>query len=403
MRGTGNGMRVGRGSQSGLSAALGAALLTLALVGCDPFAGRSADDPADGPTPVDLQPMDPAAVAAAPNTPVDPSWLCRPGEVDPPEPAGEEAAGTLVPSAVTADGNLLEVTGYLHLAPEDSYAGFSPVGVLVPADPENRGAVAPGFTGELGVKGAPVPPIVVRERVELAGEGAPPATGIARLTLGTCDDSPMPDGQYLLQLSGGAPSGTAEEGGTAQWSATEEVLVDVVDGTLEVVPGAVTAPSGEVPMNLSPLHCGATLAAQGPEGALAVEVTDPTTEITAATDGAEEGDETGGAVTAQVTVTSQDHGTRALFQEIVLTDPRTGAVVAGARSAGTAALQWVGTEGVTTTGHAGIGHSSCGRTALEPGTYTAHAVAATLDAEGTTAIALSEPWSVEVHEDAAEA
>src|SRR5699024_7427007 len=129
----------------------------------------------------------------------------------------------------------------------------------VPAHPENRGAPAPGFEGELGVDGAPVPPIVGRERVELPGDGPAPSAVTARLTLGTCDDAPLPDGQFLLRLSGGGIDGPGRGGDDAGWAASEDVMVDVVDGALEVVPGAVSAPSGEVPVDLSPLHCGAAL------------------------------------------------------------------------------------------------------------------------------------------------
>src|SRR5699024_12257646 len=88
-----------------------------------------------------------------------------------------------------------EVSGPFHRAEAHRDRGFAPVGVLVPAHPENRGAPAPGFEGELGVDGAPVPPIVVRERVELPGDGPAPSAVTARLTLGTCDDAPLPDGQ----------------------------------------------------------------------------------------------------------------------------------------------------------------------------------------------------------------
>src|SRR5699024_758988 len=131
------------------------------------------------------EPMDPSEVAAAESTPVDPSWLCRPGEVDPPVDSTE--SGTMTPRSVRADGSVLEVSGPFHLAEDHRYRGF---GALVPAPPENRGAPAPGFEGELGVDGAPVPPIVVRERVELPGDGPVPSAVTARLTLGTCDDAP---------------------------------------------------------------------------------------------------------------------------------------------------------------------------------------------------------------------
>ena len=92
--------------------------------------------------------------------------------------------------------------------------------VLVPVHPENRGAPAPGFEGELGIEGAPTPPIVVRQRVEVPGAGATPSPSavIARLTLGTCDDSPLPDGQFLLRLTGGGVDGPGRGEDDAGWS-----------------------------------------------------------------------------------------------------------------------------------------------------------------------------------------
>src|SRR5699024_5507274 len=107
----------------------------------------------------------------------------------------------------------------------------------------------------------------------------------------------------------------------------------------------------------------------------------------------------GVSVTAEVTVTSPDLGTRALFQGVVLSDPRTGAVVAGARNAPTSALQWIGEEGVTRTGRAWTSRGACGPDALRPGEYRAHAVAATLDEDGATPLVLSDPWTVEVVEE----
>src|SRR5699024_9969977 len=163
-----------------------------------------------------------------------------------------------------ADGSVLEVSGPFHLAEGHRYRGFAPVGVLVPAHPENRGAPAPGFEGELGVDGAPVPPIVVRERVELPGDGPAPSAVTGR--------PPLADGQFLLRLSGGGIDGPGRGGDDAGWAASEDVMVDVVDGALEVVPGAVSAPSGEVPVDLSPLHCGAALRPLGEGDDLTVRV-----------------------------------------------------------------------------------------------------------------------------------
>ncbi len=373
------------------AAALASMALALSLGACDalpgpPGGGADEDSPGVG------EPMDPAEVAGTASTPVDPSWLCRPGEVDP--PVGSAEGGTMTPRAVRADGSVLEVSGPFHLAQDHRYGGFSPVGVLVPADPENRGAPAPGFEGELGVAGAPVPPIVVRERVELPGHGPAPSAVTARLTLGTCDDAPLPDGQFLLRLSGGGIDGPGRGEDDAGWAASEDVMVDVVDGAAEVVPGAVSAPEGEVPVDLSPLHCGATLRPLGEGDDLAVRVDDPITSVSTHVPE----DELGASVTAEVTVTSPDLGTRALFQGVVLSDPRTGTVVAGARNAPTSALQWIGQEGVTRTGRAWTSRGACGPDALRPGEYRAHAVAATLDEDGATRLVLSDPWTVEVVE-----
>ncbi|MDN5898798.1 MAG: hypothetical protein L0H74_01870 [Brachybacterium sp.] len=369
--------------------------LALSLGACEAIPGlpgSGTDEETSSPTAA--EPMDPTAVAAAESTPVDPSWLCRPGEEEP--PVESTAGGTLTPRAVRADGNVLEVSGPFHLEADHHYRGFAPVGVLVPADPENRGIPAPGFDGELGVAGAPTPPIVVRERVEVPGDGPAPSAATARLTLGTCDDSPLPDGQFLLRLSGGSIDGPGRGEDDAGWSADGDVLVDVVGGDVEVVPGAVTAPSGEVPVDLSPLHCGAELAPLGGGGdELSVQVADPTTEVSTLVPE----DELGISVTAQVTVTSPDLGTRALFQGVVLTNPATGTVVAGARNTPAIALQWIDEDGVTRTGRTWTSRGACGPAALRPGEYQAHAFAATVDEDGATRLVLSEPWTVEVLEE----
>src|SRR5699024_6481474 len=64
--------------------------------------GRGADE---GSPPAAGEPMDPSEVAAAESTPVDPSWLCRPGQVDPPVDSAE--GGTMTPRSVRADGSVL--------------------------------------------------------------------------------------------------------------------------------------------------------------------------------------------------------------------------------------------------------------------------------------------------------
>lgn len=389
-RRTGHVPRSARGRRA--ASALASMLLALSLGACDALPGPPGGGP-DEPSSPTAEPMDPAEVAAAESTPVDPSWLCRPGEVD--RPVGSTAGGTMTPRAVQADGNVLEVSGSFQLEEDHSYRGFAPVGVLVPADPENRGAPAPDFEGELGVTGAPTPPIVVRERVEVPGDEPAPSAVTARLTLGTCDDAPLPDGQFLLRLSGGGVDGPGRGDDDAGWAASEDVMIDVVDGAVEVVPGAVSAPSGEVPVDLSPLRCGATLRPLGEGDDLSVQVADPTTSVSTLVPE----EELGVSVTAEVTVTSPDLGTRALFQGVVLSSPRTGTVVAGARNAPTSSLQWIDEEGVTRTGRAWTSRGACGADALRPGEYRAHAVAATLDGDGETRLVLSEPWTVEVVEE----
>lgn len=371
-------------------AALSTVLLVCCLSACDPIPARPDAGSDEQPTtpPASAAPMDPAEVAAAESTPVDPTWLCRPGEEKAPSPS--TTGGTLTPLNVRAEGNDLEVSGPFHLEPEHEYRGFTPTGVLLPAHPENRGVPAPGWDEQLGVEGAPVPPIVVRERVEVPGDEPAPSAVTARLTLGTCDDAPLPDGQYLLRLSGGDLDGPGR--GDAGWSTREDVLVDVVDGSAEAVPGAVSAPSGEIPADLSPLHCGATLAPLGDGDGLGVEVAEPTTEISTVVPD----EEVGSSVTAEVTATSPDRGTTGLFHAVVLTDPGTGSVVAGARNTTTIPLQWMDADGVTRTERAWTSQGACGPDALGPGTYEAHGVVVAVDADGATHIVLSKPWTVEV-------
>ncbi|WP_151904684.1 hypothetical protein [Brachybacterium ginsengisoli] len=374
-------------------AVLSAFLLVCALSACDPIPDRPDGGTDEEPTtpPASAAPMDPAEVAAAESTPVDPTWLCRPGEEK--APSTSTTGGTLTPLSVRAEGNDLEVSGPFHLEPEQEYRGFTPSGVLLPAHPENRGVPAPGWDEQLGVEGAPVPPIVVRERVEVAGDGPAPSAVTARLTLGTCDDAPLPDGQYLLRLSGGDLDGPGRR--EAGWGAREDVLVDVVGGAAEAVPGAVSAPSGEIPADLSPLHCGATLAPRGDGDGLGVEVAEPTTEVSTVVPD----EEVGSSVGAEVTATSPDLGSMGLFHAVVLTDPGTGTVVAGARNATTIPLQWMDADGVTRTERAWTSQGACGPDALGPGTYEAHGAVAAVDADGATHIVLSKPWTVTVVEE----
>lgn len=375
-----------------MAAALSAALLALALGGCD---GLPGNDPSGAATsPATAAPIDAEAVASAKSTAVDPAWLCRPGEQD--SPVRSTEPGILSPAAVSAEGNELTVTGAFHLEEGFSYQGFVPEGLLLPADPENRGAPARGFDSELGVDGAPAPPMVVRQRVEIAGEGPAPSAATARLTVGTCDDSPLPDGQYLLRLSGGGVDGPGRGTDDAGWAASEDVLVDVVGGALRAVPGAVSAPTGEVPVDLSALACRAPLAAVGSGDGVQVSVADPSTRVSTVVPE----DAPGAGITGQVTVTSQDPGTRALLQGIVVTNPESGTIVAGARNSPVAALQWIGEDGVTGAETAWTTQGGCGSDALRPGAYRAYGFAATVDGSGATQLVLTDPWDVEVTDEA---
>lgn len=364
-----------------------AALLALTLGACDALAPGAGDGTA-APTPA--APMDPSAVAGARTETVDPTWLCRPGQEDP--PAHTTDGGTLTPQEVSASGTDLTVSGPFRLAPGHRYRGFAPQGILLPADPSHRGAPAPGFDGEMGVDGAPVPPMVVRERVEVAGDGAAPSAVTAHLAVGTCDDAPLPEGQYLLRLGGGRIDGPGGE--QSGWGASEDVLVDVVDGTLRAVPGVVSAPSGEVPADLSALACGAVPAPRGDGDGLEVAVS--AAEHRVPSRAGEDG--VGAGVTAEVSVTGGERGTRALLTAVVVVQPESGAVVAGARNAAGIPLQWLGEDGARIPDRAWTTQGACGGGGLDPGTYRALGVAVTLDAAGETHLLLTDPWDVEVVE-----
>ncbi|WP_193103184.1 hypothetical protein [Brachybacterium sp. FME24] len=368
------------------ASALAIAAMVLALAACD---GSPRGDVDDTTRPAD--PLDPRVVAESATTSVDPSWLCDPGgDADAPEHSGEP--GVLSPGSVQAEGNHVTVTGAFRLGEDSEYGGFIPDAEIVPSHPENRGAPAQGYEGQLGVEGAPAPPMVARERVEVPGEGAAPSSATAQLTLGTCDDAPLPDGQYLLSLSGGGVDGPGrDEDG---WSSSQDVLLDVVGGELRAVPGAVTAPEGEIPADLSPLGCRAPLKAVGDGDGLNVAVSEQETSVS--TLFSEEAD--GVAVDAQVTVTAKDLGTRALLQGVVLTSPDSGTVVAGARNAPAVGLQWIDEDGVSTAESAWTTRLTCTHAPLNAGSYEAHGFAVTVDQEGATHIVLSDPWTVDVVE-----
>ena len=392
-------MRVRRGQQAPPRppgparplAALAATLLALTLAACDALPGTAEDSPAAEAAP-SAQPMDPAEVAAAQSTAVDPTWLCRPGEGDSPLPQSTDGA-RMTPQAVHAEGHEITVSGPFQLGPEHSYDGFRPEGVLLPVHPDNRGLPAPEHEGALGEEDSPIPPMVVRERVEVpANTGAPaPAAVSAHLTVGTCDDAPLPEGQFVLQLSGALAGG--DDSG---WAASEDVMVDVVDGRLRAVPGVVSAPGGEAPADLSPLACHAVLEPVGDSAGYRMSVEDPSTEVSRAP----REDGSPASVTASLTVTSPDHGTHSLFQTVVVVDPETGRIVAGARNASEIPLHWMDEEGVTQQERASVTGSLCGARALSLGTYRAHGVAVTLDEDGRTELLVSDPWDVEIHDEA---
>ncbi|MFC7376363.1 hypothetical protein ACFQRD_13925 [Brachybacterium sp. GCM10030268] len=366
---------------------MAAAAVVLALGACDALPGDRPTEPAPS-----AEPMDPTAVAEAETTAVDPSWLCDPGgDADAPEHAA--GPGVLSAESVRTDGNDIVVSGPFQLQDGYSYGGFVPEAVVVPADPANRGAPGEGYD-EMGTDGAPTPPIVARERVEIPGEGAAPSAVTARLTLGTCDDAPLPDGQYLLALSGGGIDGPDRGEDDAGWSTSDDVLFDVVDGSPQPVPGAATAPEGEIPADLSSLGCRSPLEPVGDGDGLSVTVSDQETSVPAAVPE----DQLGAGIDAEVTVRSEDLGTRALLQGVVLTAPESGTVVAGARNAGDIGLQWIGEEDVTTSETAWTTRMTCTRSALQAGPYDAHAFAVTVDEEGATHVVLSDPWTVEVAE-----
>lgn len=368
---------------------LAASTLLLTLAACDGLP-RDQDPTSADPAPT----MNPTEVAQSEPATVDPSWLCAPdGEAE--APAYTPEPGEFTPETVQAEGSTVTISGAFDLEDGYEYGGFAPDATIVPADPAHRGTPADGYDTHLGTANAPAPPIVVRERVEVPAEGATPSAATAQLTLGTCDDAPLPDGQYLLSLRGGGVDGPGR--GEDGWSSSTPVMLDVVDGELQSVPGALAASDGEVPADPAPLHCRAPLEAVGDGDGLSVAVSRQESRVS--TQVPEE--EVGVSVDARVTVTSKDLGTRALLQGVVLTNPSTGTVVAGARNAEAVGLQWIGAEGVATAESAWTTRGTCTRAPLEPGDYAAHGFAVTVDDEGATHVVLSDPWTVEVVEESA--
>lgn len=357
--------------------------LGLALTGCDALPGSGGTAPSAAPSP-----MDPAQVEQAATTAVDPAWLCGTGGRDDPVPVRDR--GTFTPESVSAEGNDVLITGAFQLDDPGTYTGFFPDALVLPAQPGQRGTVAEPYDMDLADPGAPAPPIVVRARVEVPSDGPPPIRATAKLTLGTCDDAPLPDGQYVLLLRGDGGQGRAAR--DSGWAAPAPVLIDVAGGKVRPVPGVVTAPEDEGRIDPSGLRCGARLEPVGDGAGVTLELGDRTESIsTVATE-----EDTAPAVTASLTFSTQEPGTRALLPAVVLTDPDTGRIVAGARNAELAPLHWVSAEGTTLPELAWVGHETCSGYALSPGTYTAHGAALTRDAEGTTHLILSTPWDVTV-------
>jgi hypothetical protein len=374
------------------AAVLGALALAASLAACDTLPGPLGGDRDGSPSPV-ASPMDPAEVAGAETTAVDPGWLCRPGEGEDPLPTRDE--GTLTPTHVQADGNEVTITGDLALEDGAAYGGLAPEAVILPADPARRGTPAEGYEGELGVDGAPVPPLVVRARVEVPADGPAPSSITARLVLGTCDDAPLPDGQYLLRLGGAGPEGSGRAAERTGWAADRDVLLDVVDGRLHAVPGAVSTQDGEAAADLSSLSCGHELTPVGDGAGLSVSAEDAASAVYSEAPA----DELGAGASARVTAVSAEHGTLPLMTGVVVTTPRSARIVAGARNAASIPLQWMDEEGVSTAETAWTTHDAC-HGALSAGDYRAHAFAVTVDAEGATHVVLSDPWDLEVREGA---
>lgn len=369
----------------GARAAAAGALLAILLSSCLPGAS-SPEETTAAPAPT----MDPSQVAAAELTAVNTSWLCEAGDDGQPEHSG--SPGVVVPREISADGDQVQVTGTLDL--EDGYeaTGFAPDALVTPAHAENRALPADPFAGTAGAEDYPLPPIVAIERVETELTGEPPATVSARLRLGTCDGAALPDGPYLLSLAGGGIESPRRGENPAGWLASADVLLDVVDGQVRPVPGALTAPSGEIPVDMSGLACGTALTATDADAAsLAISVQTPPTSLPAAP-----ADEGPVMLSADVTVTAPTPGTRGLLEGIVITNPTTGTIVAGARHADVIGLGWIPEEGITSTVSTPTTQGTCSRRPLAAGAYQAHGFALSVGADGGTELSLSDPWALEI-------
>lgn len=362
-----------------------ACAVVLALGACDASPGPS------GPTtPPPADPMDPQAVADAELSGIDTSWLCGTDDgAGAPGHSGEP--GVLTPTAVTAEDDEVTIGGSFALDPGYEITALAPDALVTPAHPENRALPADAFAAEPGSSQYPQPEIVAVERAETTLAGAAPSEVTTRLRLGTCEGGALPDGPYLLDLSGGAveaPSG----GGPAGWSASQQVLIDVVDGQVRPVPGAVTAPGGEIPADTSRLHCGARLEPMGDGAGLSVSVSEQETTVPSSPSA----DEDAVGVDARVGVSASEPGTRALLEGVVVTLPDSRTVVAGARNAESIGLAWFTQDGVSTPTTAWTSQLTCGHGALNEGSYLGWGFALTVDADGATQLVLSDPWTLDV-------
>lgn len=381
-------MRPGRSPRAARVTA--ACTLVLTLGACDPTPGPS--------EPTGLSrtgPMDPDEVAAAELTAVGTDWLCG-TEEGAGRPAHTGDPGVLTPATVSTDGDEIMVSGAFDPgAARSDLAEVVPDVLVAPAHTDNRGVPADPYSAEPGSPQYPQPEIVGVERVETTDLEGTPSVLTTRMRLGTCDGSALPDGAYLATLSGGGFPPSGGDGDPAGWSGSTEVLVDVVDGRLQPVPGAVTAPSGEIPADTSPLACGTPLEPVGDGDGLTVTAGDRATSVPASAP--EDLDAVG--VDATVEVTAPAPGTRALLEGIVLTTPEEHIVVAGARSTDTIGLQWFSGDPVSTAATAWTTTGTCSRSALEAGAYEAWGFALTVDADDATHLVLSDPWTVEVAAD----
>ena len=124
--------------------ALAAGLLALTLSSCDALPGMPDASPSDAPP--SAQPMDPASVASAESSSVDPSWLCQPGAEDSPLPPTTDG-GAMIPETVSTEGNDITVSGPFQLEPEHSYTGFVPEGLVAARPSGEPGRTGPGVRG----------------------------------------------------------------------------------------------------------------------------------------------------------------------------------------------------------------------------------------------------------------